>query len=144
MASQTTVKHGTNLPHNGVFEEIGDLGHNLTRLATLQARLASQDLQESTAHAMPALFAIGLVLPLALASATVGLLGVAYWLATAWNLSLGRTLLYVSVFGLAISGSLSAMIIHRLRVSARSFRRSREELERNVAWLGTVLLHSGR
>jgi hypothetical protein len=50
----------------------------------------------------------------------------------------------VAAGGFALSLLLGFLSFRMLRDSVSSFRRSREELERNIAWLGTILAHSGR
>ena len=51
MATQTTMKQKSDPSLNGMLTDLGDLGGNLTLLATLQARLAAQDLRESAVRA---------------------------------------------------------------------------------------------
>jgi hypothetical protein len=144
MAHQTTLKDSPGTAVNGILEGISGLGNNLTTLATLQARLAVEDSRESARRGLPALIAAGVLVPLAIASATVGLIGIGYWLAAARDVPLGRAFLIVALGGIVLSGSLAAFALTKLRQSLESFRRSREELERNIAWLRTVLAQSGR
>jgi hypothetical protein len=84
------------------------------------------------------------LLPVAFASATAALFSVAYWLAAFWDVSLGKALLIVAAGGFGLSISLAGFAVNKLREGSNAFRRSREELERNIAWLRTVLAQSGR
>jgi hypothetical protein len=144
MARQATLNTDPGASLNGMFNEIDDLGSNVVTLATLQARLAVADFRESASRAQPALIAAAVLIPLGFASGTVGLFGLAYWMATDLGIPLGRSLLLVAAGGILISSSMAVLVIQRLRASLTSFRRSGEELERNIAWLRTVLMHSGR
>jgi len=144
MARQATLSTDPGASLNGMLNGIGDLGSNVVTLTTLQARLAAEDFRASASRAQPALIAAAFLVPLGFASVTVGLYGLAYWTAAELGIPLGRTLLLVAVGGMLVSSCMAALVIQRLRGSLASFRRSREELERNIAWLRTVLMHSGR
>ncbi len=144
MARQATLNTDPGASLNGMLNGIGDLGSNVVTLTTLQARLAAEDFRASASRAQPALIAAAFLVPLGFASVTVGLYGLAYWMAADLGIPLGRTLLLVAAGGILLSSSMAALVIQRLRASLASFRRSREELERNIAWLRTVLMHSGR
>ena len=144
MARQETLNTDTGSSLNGMLNGIGDLSSNLVTLTTLQGRLAAEDLRESASRAQPALITVAFVIPLGFASVTVGLFGLAYWMSVDLGIPLGRSLLLVAAVGIVLSASLAAVVVNRLRASLASFRRSREELERNIAWLRTVLMHSGR
>jgi len=144
MARQATLNTDPATSINGMLNGIGDLGSNVVTLTTLQARLAAEDFRESATRAQPALIAAAFLVPLGFASITVGLLGLAYWMAAALAMPLGQSLLLVAAGGILVSSVVAALAIQRCRASLASFRRSREELERNIAWLRTVLTHSGR
>jgi len=144
MARQATLNTDPATSINGMLNGIGDLGSNVVTLTTLQARLAAEDFRESATRAQPALIAAAFLVPLGFASITVGLLGLAYWMAAALAMPLGQSLLLVAAGGILVSSVVAALVIQRCRASLASFRRSREELERNIAWLRTVLTHSGR
>ena len=75
---------------------------------------------------------------------TIGLFGLAYLMASEWNISLGRSMLMVSAGGMLLTAVSLFLVVQRLFNCFASFRRSREELERNIAWLRTVLIYSGR
>ena len=144
MARQATMNSAPDASLNGMLNGIGDLASNVVTLTTLQAQLAAQDFQESSRRAAPALVAAAVLIPIGFASVTAGLFGLAYELAGRLGMSLGQALLVESAAGIVIAACLSALVIRRIHTSVGSFRRSREELERNIAWLRTVLLHSGR
>ena len=144
MAGQATLNTDPGASFNGMLHGIGDLGSNMVALTTLQARLAAEDFRESSSLAQPALIAAAVLVPLGFASVTIGLLGIAWWAASELGIPLGRAMLLVGGGGLVLTSSIGALVIHRLRASLISFRRSREELDRNVAWLRTVLMQSGR
>ena len=144
MARQATLNSDHPFSINGMLDGIGDLGSNVVNLTTLQARLAAEDLRESSRHAQPALIGLAALIPLAFASCTVGLIGLASWMATDLKLALHTSLLLVAVGGMMICSFATVLVVRRLRVSASGFRRSREELDRNIAWLRTIMMHSGR
>jgi len=144
MARQATLTDDTNSPVDEVLGGINDLGTNVLTLGTLQARLAAADLRESMWRGLPAWVALAAVLPLAIASTTIGLLGIAWWIAVDRPMPFSLALLLVAAAGAVVSALLAAFAAYRLRTSFQTFRRSREELERNIAWLGTVFSHSGR
>jgi hypothetical protein len=144
MARQTTMNTDQGGSVNGMLNGIGDLGNNVVTLTTLQARLAAEDFRDTASRAWPALLATAVLIPLGFASVTVGLFGLAYLIAADLGVPLVRALLEVAVGGIVLSLIMAALATRRLLSSLTSFRRSREELERNIAWLRTVLVHSGR
>jgi hypothetical protein len=144
MARQATLKTDPGASFDGMLNEIGDVGSDVVTLTTLQARLAVEDFRESARRAQPALIAAAVLIPLGFASGILGLFGLAYWMAADLGMPLSRSLLLVAAGGILLSSFMAALVIRRLRASFVSFRRSREELERNIAWLRTVLMHSGR
>lgn len=144
MARETTMNHEPTSSLNGVIEGIGGLGTNVATLATLQAQLAARDLKEMSGRAMPAMVSIALLVPLAFAAFTTLLFGLAYWINQAFQLTLPASLLLAGLIGLVLASVLGFFAWRRFGASVVTFRRSREELERNIAWLGTVLTQSGR
>jgi hypothetical protein len=144
MARQATLNPDPSASLNGMLTGIGDMGNNLVTLTTLQAQLAAEDFRESASRALPALIAAAVLIPLGFASVTAGLFGLAYWVAAGLDIPLGRSLLLVAAGGIILCSCMTVFVIQRLRASLSSFRRSGEELERNIAWLRTVLMHSGR
>jgi hypothetical protein len=140
MAHQAKMTHGGNgSPVTEVLTGIGDFGNDVVTLATLQSRLAVADARESLSRAVPAAIAGVILVPLAFAAFTAGLVGLGFWLSAASGIAQGPALLIVAVIALVVAAVLGALAVSRLRGSFESFRRSREELERNIAWLGTIL-----
>lgn len=144
MAHQATLNGNPIAALTGMVSGLGEVGGDVITLATLQSRLFAEDVRDSSARAVPGLVALAISIPLALACFTLALGGLAYWLAAELGWSLGLTLLTVAAIGLIVSALLSWLGLRSVRSSTATFRRSREELERNVAWLRTVLAHSGR
>ena len=60
------------------------------------------------------------------------------------SLRLHWSLLLTAVVALALAGLIAWLSGTRLGHSFEAFRRSSDELARNVAWIKTVLAHSGR
>jgi integral membrane sensor domain MASE1 len=152
MADQTSVKDGHPHRHssaNGAPEQqvvggITGFGSDIATLAELQAELAVADLKEALQKAVVplALIVVGVIcvigaLPVALLG-VAGLLAAALKIGVAWaTLMTGGVVLGVALVVVAVSAS-------KIGPSFSSFRRSREELARNLAWIRTVLLYSGR
>jgi hypothetical protein len=147
MAYQT-VRNGpaaaNDRQHNGVIEGVSSFGTDLATLAMLQARLAAYDLRESMKSAIPALGGLVAFGTIAAASIVVGLVGLALWLATVLQVQAGVVMMVVALAGIVIAGVACALLVRSLTSSFSSFRRSKEELDRNLAWIKTTILHSGR
>lgn len=149
MASQATLNGGTNriwTPNEpeGVIEGVGSLGSNLANLAMLQARLALIDLRDSLLAARVSLIVLATGLLLIPCCLVIGLLGLADWLA---DLAHARpyAVRMILAAGVIVVGAVAGLLaLRRLTRSFTSFRRSQDELQRNLAWVRTVLSHSGR
>lgn len=145
MARQTTVNGWSSVDHpEGVLDGVGSFGTNLTNLALLQARLAAIDLREGTTRAGLSFAGLGLALVLVPGGILIALAGIALWIAEATSLTSGQALVLVAVVSLLIGALLGYLSLRKVQASYTTFRRSREELERNVAWIRTVVSHSGR
>jgi hypothetical protein len=146
MADQATLNQtrGAAKPTNGMMGGIGAFGGHLATLATLQARLAALDLKESTSKVAPWAVLVVTSALLALAGLTVLLNGAGRWLATASGLALGTAFLITGAIALILSAVIAWFSASRIGGSFTSFRRTSEELERNIAWIRTVMEHSGR
>jgi len=130
--------------NNGVIEGVSSFGTDLATLAVLQMRMAACDLRESARAATPIVAGLTVFWIIAGASAAVGLAGAALWLAALLNVQAGMVMMVAALIGLVISGVGAALLVRSLASSFTYFRRSQEELERNLAWVKTTLIHSGR
>ena len=147
MADQAAVRDGNgvkiNAPAESVVESVTEFINDITTLAELQAKLAAADLKEATGRALVPAMLVGAGLVLLLASLPVVLLGVAALLAAA-GLQEPWALLLTGVAGLIVATVLAVVAGLALGRSFTSFRRSQEELARNVSWVKTVIVYSGR
>jgi hypothetical protein len=152
MADQASVKDGPTHPRstgNGAPEQrvvggITGFGSDIATLAELQAQLAVTDLKESL---QKGLLPLGLVLVGVICvtgALPVLLMGVAGLLAAALKISLAWAMLMTGGVVLTVALVVVAVSASKIGPSFSSFRRSREELTRNLAWIRTVLLYSGR
>lgn len=153
MADQATLRtagaspadtNGHTSPEGRVAEGLAGFGNNVATLAELQARLALIDAKEcvNQIRVPVALIVLGLI---AINGAVpVVLLGIASLLATALNLSTGWALLLTGLTVLAAAVGVAGTAAMKLGSGTACFRRSQEELTRNVSWIKTVLLYSGR
>jgi len=147
MADQAAVKDGNgvkvNAPAESMVESVAEFVNDITTLAELQAKLAAADLKEASGRALVPAIAVGAGLVLLLGSLPVVLIGVASLLAGT-GMSEGWALLLTGLAGMVIAGVLAVVAGLALGRSFTSFRRSQEELARNVSWVKTVIVYSGR
>ncbi len=127
-----------------VVTNVAEFGENLLTLAELQARLASIELKQNVQAVKlgGAVLTVGAVL--GLAALPVALLGIAELLTTGLSIHRGLALLIVAGCCFVIAGICVAVAVVRLRGSNLGFPLSGEEFTRNINWVRTVLLHSGR
>lgn len=137
-------KSDSNGSGEGMVGSIAGFGNSIASLAELQAKLAALDFQETKARGVVPLGVALASLVVFLGAVPVALGGVALVVASAFALSTGVALLLTGVVTLLASGAVAAFATLRFSRSFESFRRSREELTRNLSWIRTVLVHSGR
>lgn len=127
-----------------VVTNVAEFGENLLSLAELQARLAAIELKQNlrTAKIGGSVIVAGVVL--ALAAVPIVLAGIAEVLVSSLGMGRGPALLAVAFATFVIAGTGIAIAAARLRGSDMGFPLSREEYTRNINWLRTVLLYSGR
>ena len=143
MAYQASMNGGFRFrTPEGVFHSLGEFGNDIATLGELQAKLAAIDLKDSAARA--AVPSVTLVVSAAILLATLPILifGLATVLAPMLSLSPGVSLLLTGGVILVVSAIVAAVAARRFLQSFESFRRSREELARNVAWLRTIMVQS--
>jgi Putative Actinobacterial Holin-X, holin superfamily III len=148
MVDQTSVSrsNGTHVHASPltVVGNIADFGNDIATLAELQVKLTALDAKECVEKATTPLIILGAGGILALGSVPVILIGLADVIATSMKISSGSAQLMVGLIALAIAGVASYFGLKGATSSLDSFRRSREELIRNLSWIRTVLVHSGR
>jgi len=147
MAYQTVRNGATqsrDRQNNGVIEGVSSFGTDLATLGMLQAQLAACDLRDSMKQAIPSLIGLVAFATIGVACTVVGLAGLALWLAEVFQARPGIVMILVALAGLVIAGIASFLLIRALASSFTYFRRSQEELDRNLAWIKTTLVHSGR
>lgn len=146
MAHQTVLNDDAAVKSrpNGLMSNVGSFGNDLTSLATLQTKLAAADMRESLRKAAPAIGGLVVLSLLVIAGMTAIVAGFALWLAEAFQLRLGVALMLTGLGCLVLGALFSWLCVRFLGSSFTAFRRSAEELERNIAWVKTTLTRSGR
>jgi len=154
MADQASVRSGipeaasdgksNGAPEKRVVSGIAEFGNDIATLVELQAKLALLDSKECLEKAMVPVVLVVIALFAILGALPVLLFGIAELVASALKIGIGWALLLTSAVTLVLAGTVAAVSALRIGPSFSSFRRSREEFARNVAWIRTVLLYSGR
>jgi len=129
---------------NGLMGDVGSFGSDLATLASLQSKLAAADAKESLQRATPAIAGLAVATLLACAGTVAILGGLGLWIADAFSIKPYAALMLTGLGALVLVAILAAVCVRLLGSSFTTFRRSAEELERNIAWIKTTLTHSGR
>jgi len=148
MDDQASVSGGRTGGENGrsdtVVGGLAEFVNDVSGLAELQWKLASLDLGEAKQHALvPLGLAVGGAAVLA-GCIPVAVAGAALLIASATGLSIALSLLLTAAAVMVVAGFVAVYAARRLGRSLEIFRRSQEELQRNISWIRTVLVHSGR
>ena len=143
-AGPDSKTNGNGSSRGDVVGGLAEFGDDLLSLAELQARLAAMELRQNVAAARFGGAIIGVAAVLALAALPVALAGVAELLVAFAGMNRGFALLAVAGVTIAIAGIGIAIAAARLRGSDLGFPLSREEFSRNLNWIRTVILYSGR
>jgi hypothetical protein len=143
MGYQASVNGGSRFHRaEGVLTNLGSLGSDVASLTELQAKLAMIDAKEAVGRATWPTIVLAASAAAVLAALTVLLIGLAFVLASALGIHQGWALLIVGGVVAAVAGVIAFLSLRELLHSFESFRRSREEFARNVAWIKTVLTQS--
>ncbi len=129
---------------DGLMDDVGSFGGDLAALASLQSRLAAADARESLAKAAPAVAGLALAVLLCVAAAVVAAAGLALWIAERYAVATSTALMLVGLGAAVLAAILGVVSARLLGSSVTPFRRSSEELGRNIAWVKTTIAHSGR
>jgi hypothetical protein len=127
-----------------IVSNIADFGNDIATLAELQSKLTLLDAKEAAARATVPVIALAVGLVVALGSVPVLLIGLADLIASNTRLSAGTAQLIVGAVGFALALGVGFFGLKGSIASLDSFRRSKEELSRNLSWIRTVLVYSGR
>ncbi len=127
-----------------VVTSVAEFGDNLLTLGELQTRLVAIELKQNVDSAKVGGSVMLAGAALAMASLPIILIGVAELLVSELGMKRGVALLGVGTVTLLIAGAGIAVAGSQLRRTTVGFPLSREELVRNLNWVRTVLLHSGR
>ena len=148
MADQATVSRNQgSINHASPLTLVGnlaDFGNDIATLAELQAKLTLLDAKDAVGKATTPLVFLAVGAVVALGSLPVILIGLADVIATSTRLPSGACQLIVGVVALTLAGAGAFVGWKGFTGSLASFRRSSEELTRNVSWIRTVLVYSGR
>jgi len=127
-----------------VVGSIAGLGNDIATLGELQLQLFAADFKDLTARARLSvgLLAAGAVVALGSVPVLVG--GAGLLLATALHISNGLGLLLSALAAMILSGVALVFAVRGVQRSLDALQHSREELQRNISWIRTVLVHSGR
>jgi hypothetical protein len=137
MVSQAPITNGDSVvaPVRG----FASLGHDIVKLAELQARLARVDLREFAQRAIIPSAVIATCMVIILAATVVALLGVSESIAERMELNRGSALLIVSILAIVLSLAGIVTAINKLRTATAPLNRSREELLENIRSIADAL-----
>ena len=147
MANQTSVNPdlATMEPSPGsMVGNIAEFGNDIATLVELQAKLAAHDTKECVARVTYPAIILGAGAVVILASIPVLLLGLADLLARLTGLPDWGSRLIVAAVAMVVAALVAFLSYREALNSVNSFRRSTEEFTRNLSWVRTVLVHSGR
>jgi len=150
MADQASVSGGrpgtgsNGSPEGRVVGGLADFGNDVATLAELQGKLTLIDFKECLQKALIPATLVGVGLIVLLGAVPVVLLGAAYLLAAALTIGAAQAMLLTGGVALILAATVIVVAGLRLGPAFSSFNRSREELARNLAWIRTVVLYSGR
>lgn len=150
MDAQAPLRGGTpinpkpNGAPEGVVGGIAEFGNDISTLAELQIKLAWLDLKECLSQALIPLVMIVAGFLLLVGALPVALLGIAQIVASYFEISPGAAMLLTGVAVLLLAAVILLVAVMRIGPSFTIFRRSSEEFNRNLNWIRTVLMYSGR
>jgi uncharacterized membrane protein YqjE len=142
--SATRSQGDKNASAEGMVGNVAEIANDVLTLAEFQAKLAALDFREAAGKAAVPIGLTMAGLVLLAASLPVVLLSLAWLLATALQIHVGWAMLMTASVAMALAGIAGGFGATRLIRSFDSFRRSQEELSRNLSWVRTVLRYRGQ
>lgn len=142
LATKSRLRHPAR--PEGLVGGLSALGEDVATLAGLQAELAAHDLRESLGKSVPAIVLTVVALLVVPASVVVALYAAGLALAAGLNWAPHWGLLAVAGLALLICAVGMVFALRNYRSGFTTFRRSADELTRNLAWAKTVMTQSGR
>lgn len=116
---------------------------DVSTLVELQAELAALDSREAARKATAPMALLVSGLAMLVGSLPVALLGAAWLLASALGIHRGWAMLLTASAAMLLAAISAAFGVSGIRASLATFRRSREEWTRNLAWARRTLLPDG-
>jgi hypothetical protein len=123
---------------------VGNLGSDLMTLAELQVELLRLDAQEATKRSIPPLVVAVLGVAFVIGCCPLALLGLSWFIAAHTALSQAAAALIVAGGGLVLAAILFAVAYYWLRSCVAVLGRSREEFNRNLRWVKSLLTNGRR
>jgi hypothetical protein len=146
MAHQTSVNNGPK-PTAALNEVVGnltELSSDVASLAELQGKLFLNETKSWTQRAALPAGLVACAVVFLVGGLPVLLFGVAEWITSTFHISRAGAFMVTGCGALILAAGLAAFGFQRFQRSLEAFRYSREELNRNIAWLKTVISQSGR
>jgi hypothetical protein len=125
-------------PPRAFARSLGEVGSDLLSLMELQARLGWEDLKTAGRQAAGGLAAAVVAAGCAIGGLPVLVLGLAEILVEMFGWSRGATLLVLGIVTVGASAILAYYGARRVFQNFAVFRRSKDELIRNLEWLKTL------
>lgn len=135
-------RHRTQMPD--VAGSVSGLTHDMIELAELQTQLLRLDLKKSTQKTRTCLILAVIAVCLLLASLPVALVALAALLVEQLEWSQSAALGVATLVGLVLAGIFAGAAYGIVRSGLISIERSRDEFNRNVAWIKSSLKARGR
>lgn len=143
MAHQTSLTNGRrHAAPEGIVSSLAEFGGDMASLAELQGKLALVDLKESVDRAKVPFILTSVAGVLALSALPALTIGLGFLLADIFHISQGWGLIIAGAVVAGAAGVTAAVAGSRLSKCFESFRRSKEEFNRNLLWIRTVVAQS--
>lgn len=130
--------------NGGLTRGISSLSADVTTLTVLQARLAACDLRDEIRRVGTPIVVLGVCGMITAAGVFAIVLGASYWLSAALGVTLGAAMMLSGLAAALIGAAVAFLCVRKIASGGPVFRRSHEELERNLAWIRTTLARNGR